>query len=399
MPLSLVAVGSALDRERYEVVIVDGRLESRSDAALLRRIDAATVCVGVTVLTGAPIRDAVAASRREARGAPGAAGRLGRLAPVAVPGRNAWRSQASTPPWQARARRPSASWSTRFEEGRDLDRLRGCAHRRPGGGVAVEPPRELSALNPFPSHDYGLLPSSATSPRKGGASSTTSPRQGCRFRCAFCADPFVYKRGWVGVSRPRAWARSSESSGGAPLRRPHLPGRDILHLPPRVTAVAEEFLRRGLRSPGRRRCAPTRASGSTEEVLALCRRSRPAPGHDRRRVGVAGDDGLASRRTSSWSRCSRRRREDRSATASRAIFPFIVGFPDESGRERARRAGRGQAAAARCPPTSRRPIFYFSRTRARRSPTTLVWRRRLPEAPRRWRVGRASTSSARAARG
>ena len=62
MPLGLLAVGSHLDPARYEVVIVDGRLEDDPVAALLSQLPGA-VCLGVTVLTGAPIRDAVLASR------------------------------------------------------------------------------------------------------------------------------------------------------------------------------------------------------------------------------------------------------------------------------------------------------------------------------------------------
>ena len=63
MPLALIAVGSALDRSRYDVVIVDGRLEADPVDALLRHLDDSAVCLGVTVLTGAPIRDALKVSR------------------------------------------------------------------------------------------------------------------------------------------------------------------------------------------------------------------------------------------------------------------------------------------------------------------------------------------------
>src|SRR5688572_28797996 len=62
MPLALVAIGSHLDRERYEPVIVDGRLEPDPVGAVLRPAEGA-VCVGVTVLSGASIRDAVRVSR------------------------------------------------------------------------------------------------------------------------------------------------------------------------------------------------------------------------------------------------------------------------------------------------------------------------------------------------
>ena len=62
MPLALLAIGSALDPEQYEVVIVDGRLEPDPLAALEPHLDDA-LCLGVTVLTGAPISDALGVSR------------------------------------------------------------------------------------------------------------------------------------------------------------------------------------------------------------------------------------------------------------------------------------------------------------------------------------------------
>ncbi len=62
MPLGLIAVGSALDPARYEVKIIDGRLERDPLAAVLRETRDA-LCLGLTVLTGAPIHDALAISR------------------------------------------------------------------------------------------------------------------------------------------------------------------------------------------------------------------------------------------------------------------------------------------------------------------------------------------------
>ena len=59
MPLALMAVGSALDRSRYEVTLVDGRLERDPIARVLQATDGA-LCLGISVLTGIPIRDALA---------------------------------------------------------------------------------------------------------------------------------------------------------------------------------------------------------------------------------------------------------------------------------------------------------------------------------------------------
>ena len=58
MPLGLLAIGSALDPDRYDVRIIDGRLVADPKAAVLEEIDDA-LCLGVTVLTGAPIDDAL----------------------------------------------------------------------------------------------------------------------------------------------------------------------------------------------------------------------------------------------------------------------------------------------------------------------------------------------------
>jgi len=62
MPLALVAIASNLDRAKVEVVIIDGRLEADPAGAVVAAARGA-VCVGITVLTGAPIHDALAVSR------------------------------------------------------------------------------------------------------------------------------------------------------------------------------------------------------------------------------------------------------------------------------------------------------------------------------------------------
>src|SRR5690348_7006009 len=62
MPLGLVAVGSALDPERYDVRIIDGRLEHDPVGRVREEVKDA-VCLGITVLTGSPIWDAIKVGR------------------------------------------------------------------------------------------------------------------------------------------------------------------------------------------------------------------------------------------------------------------------------------------------------------------------------------------------
>src|SRR5882724_4944416 len=58
MPLALLAIGSELDPDVYEVVTIDGRLDPDAANTVVSQIEGA-VCLGVTVLTGAPISDAL----------------------------------------------------------------------------------------------------------------------------------------------------------------------------------------------------------------------------------------------------------------------------------------------------------------------------------------------------
>ena len=62
LPLGFLAVGSALDRERFQPRIVDGRLDE-APVGTLSAAAAQALCLGVGVLTGAPIRDALQVSR------------------------------------------------------------------------------------------------------------------------------------------------------------------------------------------------------------------------------------------------------------------------------------------------------------------------------------------------
>src|ERR1700676_4081103 len=69
MPLALLAIGSELDPDIYEVVIIDARLDSDAENTVLSHIPEA-LCLGVTVLTGAPISDALRISRSAKRARP-----------------------------------------------------------------------------------------------------------------------------------------------------------------------------------------------------------------------------------------------------------------------------------------------------------------------------------------
>ena len=326
MPLSLVAIGSAVDRARYDVVIVDGRLESDPIAALMRRIDATTVCVGITVLTGAPIRDALAVTRAVHAAHPQLPIVWGGWHPSLFPA-ECLEEEGVTAAVAGQGEDTFRELLARFEAGRGLEGLRGCAHRGSGGAPAIEAKRQLGALEGLPSHDYDVIDVERYFAAKSRRQLDYISSQGCRFRCTFCADPYVYERGWTGIPAARMGEELEHLWRRHRFDDLNLQDETYFTNRVRVAGVCEEILRRGLRFTWAATMRADQGVRLDEREWALCKRS------GLRRVMVGVESG--SQAMMDWLKKDIRL-EQVFDTAERmvrhgvaGIFPFIVGFPDE----------------------------------------------------------------------
>jgi anaerobic magnesium-protoporphyrin IX monomethyl ester cyclase len=326
MPLALTAVGSALDRAQVDVAIVDGRLEADPAAAVLSRIDARTVCVGITVLTGAPIRDALAVTKAVRRVHPRVSIVWGGWHPSLFPDQ-CLRDAAIDAVVIAQGEETFAEIVRRLAAHESLDGTAGCAHRS-GGDIVMESPRPMADVNGFPAHDYSLLDIERYYARKGRRQLDYISSQGCRFRCEFCADPFVYKRGWFGLEPRRIGEELAAVAEHHPFTDLNFQDETFFTHSRRAAEVSEEILRRGLRITWAATLRADQGTRLSDEALALCKRS----GLRRAMVGVeSGSQALMD-----WMKKDVTL-EQVFATAERlrahdigGLFPFIVGFPDES---------------------------------------------------------------------
>ncbi len=356
MPLAPLAVGSHLDPERYEVVIVDGRLED-PETALLPLLDGA-LCLGVTVLTGAPIADAVAVSRAAKARRPDLPVIWGGWHPSMF-GRECLEEPSVDLTVQAQGEVTFAEICGRLAAGEGVRDLAGClgsAGRTPEGEICLAPPRPLENLNRLRPHDYRLLPVERYFELKGKRQLDYISSQGCAFRCAFCADPFVYNRKWVGLEPERMGEEIEELWRRYRFDDLSFQDETYFTYAPRVEAVAEELLRRGLPITWAATMRADQGARLSEEVFATCRRS----GLRRVIIGVeSGSQEMMDRIKKdikleqvfvSAEKCLRH--------GVNAIFPFIVGFPgesDESVRASLEVAKRLRALS----PGFETPVFYF----------------------------------------
>ncbi len=357
MPLGLLAVGSHLDPARYRVVIVDGRLETDPIAAVLARLEDA-VCLGIGVLTGAPIKDAVEVSRA-------AKARFPEL-PIVWGGwhpslfaTECFEEPSVDVTVQAQGEETLDALLSSLASGLNvtsLDGLSGLSYRRPSGDPVRNPPRLLSNINGFRPHDYDLLPVERFFALKGKRQLDFIASQGCHFRCAFCADPYVYGRKWVGLTPSRTGEEIERLWRRYRFDDVNFQDETFFTYLDRVEAIAEEFLRRGLPVTWAATMRADQGDRLTDDVMAKCRKS------GLRRVIIGVESG--SQEMMDWIRKDIRIEQVFSA-AEKCLrhgvavnFPFIVCFPGETDESIAKSLAMAKTLREMSP-SFQTPIFYF----------------------------------------
>jgi len=326
MPLGVLSVASNLDSARYEPVIVDGRLEADPVAAVLRQLDGA-LCLGVSVLTGAPIRDAIAVSRAAKTHFPDLPVVWGGWHPSLFP-TECLEEPSVDITVQAQGEETFAEILDRLTQGRSLEGCLGCSYRNASGCVRQNAPRPLRDVNAFPAHDFDLLPVERYYALKGKRQLDFISSQGCNFRCAFCADPQVYGRQWVGLEPVRLAGEIDRLWQRYHFDDLNFQDETFFTRSARVESIADELLRRRLPITWAATMRADQGERLADSVWRKCKES----GLRRVLIGVeSGSQDMLDRirkdiRLEQVHYCARQCLRHDIAI----IFPFIVGFPGET---------------------------------------------------------------------
>jgi anaerobic magnesium-protoporphyrin IX monomethyl ester cyclase len=352
MPLALIAIGSAVDPARYDVRIVDARLERRPVDAVLSLLDGA-VCVGITVLSGSPIRGALEVTRAVKARRPDLPIVWGGWHPSLFSAACIDEEPGVTATVQGQG---EITFREILERLPDPPRDVPGSTCRVGEHALVSAPRPLASLDSLPSHDYTLAPIERYFALKQRRQLDYISSQGCLFRCAFCSDPTVYQRKWVGLDPVRIGDELERLWRTYGFDDVNFQDETFFTSPGRVQAIAEDLLRRGIRTSWAATLRADQGVRLPDDVWDLCRRS----GLRRVLVGVESGSPLLLK----WmkkditldqvfetaEKCRRH--------GIAAHFPFIVGFPDEppeSVTETLQVVGRLRAMS----PDFETPIFFY----------------------------------------
>ena len=311
MPLGLVAIGSAIDRSRFDVTIVDGRLEPDPLARVLDATNDA-LCLGIGVLTGTPIADALAATRAVRARRPNCRIVWGGWHPSLFPA-DTLAEAGIDAVVVGQGERAFAELIQQYAAG---DNARGVVSR-----PAVD-------INEFPGHDYSLVDVERHFALKGERQLDYVTSQGCRFRCTFCADPTVYGRSWYGLEPIRVGTELQQLWNRHHFTDIGFQDETFFTHPDRVAAIAEEILRRDLEFTWMATLRADQGARLDDRVLMACRHA------GLRRVMVGLESG--SQAMLDWMKKDVKLGQA-FVTAEKcrqhgiaALFNLIVGFPDET---------------------------------------------------------------------
>jgi len=326
LPLALLAIGSELDPEKYEVIIIDARLEEDARSVVLSHLDGA-LCVGITVLTGAPISDALDISRAVKSVRPDLPVVWGGWHPSMFASECLAESSVDITV-RGQGEETFVEIVQRLAEGRSLEGCAGCTIRLPDGRIHQNPPRALAPVDKFRAHDYNLIPVERYFQLKGKRQLDYISSQGCNFRCAFCSDPFVYGRKWVGLEPHRMALRLKELWDRYQFDDVNFQDETFFTKRDRVRDLAERIIESGMKITWAATMRADQGVRLPDDVWAKCKQS----GLRRLLVGVESGSNEMLKRIRKDIKI-----EQVFATAQKMVqhgiaghFPFIVGFPEES---------------------------------------------------------------------
>jgi anaerobic magnesium-protoporphyrin IX monomethyl ester cyclase len=200
MPLGLLAVGSALDSNRFDVRIFDARINNDASAQILAEAENAA-CVGMTVFSGRPIVSALELSRLLKKRFPKLPIVWGGWHPSILP-EQCIASGAVDAVVIAQGEGTFAELMDAIDDRSQWPAISGLCISH-GGRPHRTATRALQPMGTFPAARYELLDVESYFRHKQHRQLDYSSSRGCPYKCTFCADPMVYRSKWTGLAADR----------------------------------------------------------------------------------------------------------------------------------------------------------------------------------------------------
>lgn len=326
MPLALLAIGSCLNSELFEVIIVDARVDENADNKLLAACENA-LCLGVTALSGAPLKDALRATRLVKQNHKELPVIWGGWHPSLFPVELLKEEPVIDISVYGQGETTFKELVTALNNGKGIDQINGIAYRK-DGKVVKRPARLMQDMDELPAVNYDLIDVEKYFSAKGQRQFDYISSTGCFFRCTFCADPFVFKRKWTAISPERMGKELAHWHEKFQFTDLNFQDETFFTYKNRSIEIANELIKMGSRFSWAATMRADQGMRLEDEDFVLLKKS----GLRRALIGVES----GSQEMMDWLKKDIKIEQvlgcaDRCKTHGIAvIFPFIVGFPGES---------------------------------------------------------------------
>ena len=325
MPLALMAIGSTLDTRHYDVRLIDGRIESSPIEAILSQIDGA-ICFCVTVLSGAPILDALKVSQAVKTARPDLTVVWGGWHPSLFP-KDCLSHPAVDIVVQGQGEPVFPELVERLANRIGLKGLSGICIKE-NKTNHCPPASPAKNLTNYPAVRYEMIPVNTYFNLKGKRQLDYISSMGCMHNCAFCADPLVFKRRWRGLEPQRVLQELALLNHRYKLEDVNFQDEAFFTSPDRALKIAQGFIKKCFGFTWAATMRVDQATRIGDSGFATLKKS------GLRRVNIGAESGHQD----TLNRLNKKVSINQVYTAAdlcrrhnvSAVFSFIVGFPNES---------------------------------------------------------------------
>lgn len=327
MPLALLAIGSILDPKKYEVIIVDGRIDENPIEKLKLHLEDA-VCLGVTVLTGGPIKDALQVTKAIKKTKTNLPIVWGGWHTSMFPEQTLKDEECIDVTVQGQGEETFKEIVDAFASNSELSNIKGICYKNANGEIIKNAPRIITKMDEFSDVNYDLIDVEKYFEKKGKRQLDYISSTGCFFRCSFCADPFVYNRKWTGISPEIMVNKLEKLYAKYKFTDLNLQDETYFTYRDRVIEISEKLIEKDLKFTWAATMRADQGSRMSFEDFEICAKS----GLRRLLIGVES----GSQEMMDWLKKDIKIEQVFSCAAIckklniSVQFPFIVGFPEET---------------------------------------------------------------------
>ena len=200
-PLALLALAPIAEQRGLAVDIVDSTIEPRYRERIIEQLDDA-VCVGISIVTGPMIVEAIEVARAVKAARPDVPVILGGWHPSTLAEQSLTASYIDIVV-RGQGEVTFGEILDRLLAHASLDGIQGCSYRNADGRIVHNPARHTVNISDLPPKAYHLVDIEPYAALCGRRWAYYTSSHGCPYDCSFCSNASLYGRAWNALPAQR----------------------------------------------------------------------------------------------------------------------------------------------------------------------------------------------------